>query len=188
MSLEQMTYGAGATMEFNAGFERAQDETKDELEKLRTELLVARHQCEKTRGELEELKLQRLSELHDLKVAQEKLLQLQSSSIVKYVADIQPAINALAGLLRPSIEKQIKEVMHGLPAMNRELVIGWIKDEFEEREIRQSFNDIDQEIQELKTKLEDIDIEDEIESYMDDNLEDKVKEAVQELSFSVRVE
>jgi hypothetical protein len=129
MSIENMTYGASATMEFNAGYERAQEEMRQQLENLRTELVSARE---------------------SLAMTQIRLVDLQSSAAVRMVAEINPLINSLAQLMAPQLEKivesKMQEKIDNLGAIDDERIKNLIQGEIDDRiegEVEQAIDNFD---------------------------------------------
>lgn len=163
--LEQMTYGAGATMEFNAGYERAQEEMRQQLENLRTELISARE---------------------SLAVTQVRLVELQSSAAVRMVAEINPLINSLAQLLAPQLEKivesKMQEKIDNLGAIDDEKIKNLIQGELDDI--------LDDKIQEEVDRYccNELDLSREIEQTVDNfDFSNIVRREVRDLSFEVSV-
>ena len=159
--LEQMTYGAGATMEFNAGYERAQEEMRQDLEKLRTELVSARE---------------------SLAVTQVRLVELQSSSAVRMVSAINPLIDSLVQLMAPQLEKivesKMQEKIDNLGAIDDERIKNLIQGELDDKVGESVENYCDNEL----------DISDEIEQAIDNfDFSQIVRREVRSLDFEVKV-
>ena len=175
MSLDTMTYGAQATNEFNAGFERAQEEHLSELTRLRDELLKSRDELVKTR---------------------DALARLQANEAFTMTRNIYPLLEAVGGMLAPIIEKKIQgfielEINRQLKDqtdVDRELVEGWIRDELENSETYYTADEIDRKLEEIKDDIQEgIDVDEAVENYLSDNLADQVRDTVRDLSFTVEV-
>jgi len=159
--LEQMTYGAGATMEFNAGYERAQEEMRQDLEKLRTELVSARE---------------------SLAVTQVRLVELQSSSAVRMVSAINPLIDSLVQLMAPQLEKivesKMQEKIDNLGAIDDERIKNLIQGELDDKVGEEVENYCDNEL----------DISDKVEQAIDNfDFSQIVRREVRNLDFEVSV-
>jgi uncharacterized protein YaaR (DUF327 family) len=180
MSIEQMQYGAEAPMEFNAGYERAQEEHLAELERLRDELLKSRDELVKSR---------------------DALARLQDHEAFTMTRNLYPLLEAVGGMLAPILEKRMKDFIElevdrqlkDRTDIDRELVEGWIRDELENSETYYTAREIDSkfesfEDQAIERLADSLELDDRIYDYLSSNLSGEVRSVVQELSFSVTVD
>ena len=176
MSIEQMQYGAEAPMEFNAGYERAQQEHLAELERLRDELLKSRDELVKSR---------------------DALARLQAHEAFTMTRNLYPLLEAVGGMLAPILEKRMKdfielEVYRQLKDrtdIDRELVEGWIRDELENSETYYTAQEVDNKLEDLKGDIQDsIDINETVENYLYDNLEDSIRSELKKMTLSLSID
>lgn len=177
MSLEQMQYGANAPMEFNAGYERAQQDTAENLEELKKML-------EQSRDELVK--------------AREALAKLQAHEAFGMARMIYPAMEAFGNMLAPIMEKRLKDFValevdrrvKDQTEIDREIVTAWIRDELEDTELFYTASQVDDKLSDLKDEIEnDLDVSDAVEEYMSENLKDEVVNVIKrQVSFSIEVD
>lgn len=176
MSLEQMQYGAQAPMEFNAGYERAQQEHLAELERLRDELLKSRDELVKSR---------------------DALARLQAHEAFTMTRNLYPLLEAVGGMLAPILEKKMQgfvelEVDRQLKDrtdIDRELVEGWIRDELENSETYYTAEEVDYRLEEMKDDIqESIDVDEAVEDYLNDNLEDSIRSELKSMTLTVSID
>jgi cysteinyl-tRNA synthetase len=187
MSIEQMTNGAGATNEFNAGFERAEGQMKSELAELRETVseLRSKLQSEMNRVSLAQVEIDVLRG----QLKREKEKANGSGSLAELV---YPAI---AEKLAEEIERQVRAEVYRAH-YNEQVRVGpseqtikqWIKEGIENNERFYTADQVDSKLDELKDRIkEDLDVEEAVEYYLSNNLEDEVKSCVRDLDFEVRV-
>lgn len=180
MSIEQMTYGAGATMEFNAGFERAQEETEKQLQEMRVKLQAAENRVSLAQVELDVLRgqLKREKEKSGLGVG---LAELVFPAIVeKLNAEIDRQVRA--EVYRANYNEQLRA------GPSEETIKQWINEGIENSERFYTADQVDQKLDDLKDTIEEnLDVEEAVEYYLSNNLDDEVKSCVRNLEFEVRV-
>jgi hypothetical protein len=180
MSIEQMTYGAGATMEFNAGFERAQEETEKQLREALAKLQAAENRVSLAQVEIDVLRGQ---------LKREKEKANGSGSLAELV---YPAI---AEKLAEEIERQIRAEVYRAH-YNEQVRVGpseqtikqWIKEGIENNERFYTADQVDSKLDELKERIEEnLDVEEAVDDYLSDHLEGEVKSCIEDLDFNVSV-
>ena len=180
MSIEQMRYGAEGSMEFNAGFERAQEESGRQLREARAKLQAAENRVSLAQVEIDVLRGQ---------LKREKEKANGSGSLAELV---YPAI---AEKLAEEIERQIRAEVYRAH-YNEQVRVGpseqtikqWIKEGIENNERFYTADQVDSKLDELKERIEEnLDVEEAVDDYLSDHLEGEVKSCIEDLEFSVSV-
>ena len=180
MSIEQMTYGAGATMEFNAGFERAQEETEKQLQEMRVKLQAAQNQAAFACVELDVLRGQLKREKEKPSLG-EGLAELVYPAIAeKLAAEIERQVRA--EVYRANYNEQLRA------GPSEETIKQWINEGIENSERFYTADQVDQKLDELKERIEEnLDVEEAVDDYLTEHLEGEVKSCIEDLEFSVSV-
>lgn len=180
MSIEQMRYGAEASMEFNAGFERAQEESGRQLREARAKLQAAENSVSLAQVEIDVLRGQ---------LKREKEKANGSGSLAELV---YPAI---AEKLAEEIERQVRAEVYRAH-YNEQVRVGpseqtikqWISEGIENSERFYTADQVDSKLDELKERIEEnLDVEEAVDDYLTEHLEGEVKSCIEDLEFSVSV-
>ena len=111
---------------------------------------------------------------------QAQLLSIIGSVYDKFVADVSAKVEAnLIHIIDQSINVRLQEKIDNLGPIDKQAIIEIVKGEIEDMDIDQSISD---------WMDNNFDINDRISDWMDSNLTDRVRDEVRDLSFSVTVD
>ena len=130
---------------------------------------------------------------------QAQLLSIIGSVYDKFVADVSAKVESrlldtivdrlnTSGMLTTEIDTRIQAKIDDLTGLDKAMITEIVKGEIEDLDIDQSISDWMDNNFDINDHEGNLDINDRISDWMDSNLTDRVRDEVRELSFSVTVD
>ena len=120
---------------------------------------------------------------------QAQLLSIIGSVYDKFVADVSAKVEAnLLDMIDQAIDVRIQNKIDTLGPIDKQAIIEIVKGEIEDMDIDQSISDWMDNNFDINDHEGNLDINDRISDWMDSNLTDCVRDEVRDLSFSVTVD
>ena len=120
---------------------------------------------------------------------QAQLLSIIGSVYDKFVADVSARVESnMINMIDQSINVRIQAKIDNLGPIDKQAIIEIVKGEIEDMDIDQSISDWMDNNFDITDHEDNLDINDRISDWVDSNLTDRVRDEVRDLSFSVTVD